>query len=148
MAVAASLAVGLAGYYSIVVENDAQPGSGPLAALDDGRMDAVLTRLPTGQEAVLGDSRIRAVGTYRLANGSICRDVVVDRKSESSEALLCRTGSSLAWALRVAVVSLPEADTYSPAATRNVVDAYLEREGAGSPVAGADERAILVGLRP
>ena len=147
VAVAASVALGLAGYWR-VVENAAQTGRGPLAVLDDGRMSTVLARLPTGQEETIDGKRVRAVGTYRLANGSICRDLVVESKPESSEVILCQAGPSLAWTLRVAVVAPSEADSYSPAAARDVVDSYLERQGAGSPATGAEERAVLPGLRP
>jgi anti-sigma factor RsiW len=149
--VAASVAViaGLVGYLSAPERAGLSPTSaGVLALLDDAKAGEVLSRLATGEAEVIGDVRVHAVGTYRLQDGAVCRDIALTGKVEAGEALACRGGSSGPWTLRVAVVEPAKPDTYAPAGGKDLVDAFLERAGAGSPVTGEAERALLSDLAP
>ena len=149
MAASIVAAAGLVGYLSASrgAGTLAQP-PGVLAILDDERVGAVLSRLPTGQDERIDGMRLRAVGTYRLANGGVCRDLVVERQVEAGEVVACRNGPAAAWEMRLGIVSPNTPDTYAPAGGKDLVDAFLDREGAGSPVAGEAEKALLAGKAP
>jgi hypothetical protein len=149
--IAASVAViaGLAGYLSAAGRAGLSPTSaGVLASLDGAKAGEVLSRLPTGEAQVIGDVRVHAVGTYRLQDGAVCRDIALTGKVEAGEAVACRRGSSGAWTVRVAIIEPAKPDTYAPAGGKDLVDAFLERAGAGSPIAGEAERALLSGEAP
>jgi hypothetical protein len=149
--VAASIAViaGLAGYLSAPERASLSPTSaGVLALLADAKAGDVLSRLPTGEAEMVGDVRVHAVGTYRLHDGAVCRDIALTGKTEAGEAVACRGATSGAWTLRVATVDPAKPDSYAPAGSKDLVDAFLERAGAGSPVTGDSERALLSGKAP
>jgi len=146
--VAASVAViaGLAGYLSAPERAGlGSTSAGMLALLDDPKAGEILSRLPTGEAEVIGDVRVHAVGTYRLQDGAICRDIALTGKAEAGEAVACRGDGSGTWTVRVAIVDPAKPDTYAPAGGKDLVDAFLERAGAGSPVTGEAERALLSG---
>jgi hypothetical protein len=138
---------GVAGYLSAPERADSG-AAGMLALVDNARTGEVLSRLPTGDAETIGKVRVHAVGTYRLQDGSVCRDLAMARNGEAGEVVACRGGNSGAWTVRVAIVDPAKPDSYAPAGGKDLIDAFLERAGAGSPITGEAERALLSGKAP
>jgi hypothetical protein len=144
LAASVAAVAGVAGYLS-APERAGSSAAGMLALLDDAGTGEVLSRLPTGEAETIGDVRVHAVGTYRLQDGTVCRDIAMAGKGEAGEAVACRGAGSGPWTVRVAIVDPAKPDTYAPAGGKDLVDTFLERAGAGSPVMGEAERALLSG---
>lgn len=150
MPLAASLAAivfGLGGYL-IGTGGGSAPQGFAVAGLGSPALSEALGRVPSGQEAVLANSggRLRAVASFRDANGVLCREFEVDTAAESSVvSVACREDG--AWSVRFAVVAPVRDGGYAPASSMEALDAYLASAGVHEPLSPADEAAALAGGR-
>ena len=140
MALAASLAaVAVAsGYF---VGRQSQPEAGRLAHLEDPLVFKELSRLESGRDAELPVGRLRMISTYRLQNGSLCREFRLQSTSTSTDAIACRTDE---WNVTFAMAEPTKSAEYVPSSGGDLVDAYLGNLGAGNPLEGEAEAKALV----
>jgi hypothetical protein len=136
---------GLAGYLLAPGHLSVPPANGLVALLELPETGSALSTVLTGETKSLGGGRLRAIATYRLPDGAVCRDVVLDRNDEAAEAVACRSTSEQRWKLRVAVLTDAGGDGYAPASGKSVIDSFLELQGAQSPTTGEAERKLLQG---
>jgi hypothetical protein len=140
MALAASLAaVAVAtGYFA---GRQAQPEAGRLAHLEDPLVFTELSRLESGREAELPVGRLRVISTYRLQNGSLCREFRLQSTSTATDAVACRNDE---WNVTFALTEPTKSAEYVPSSGDGLMDAYLGRLGAGTPLEGEAEAKALV----
>ena len=136
---------GLAGYLLAPRHLPVPAADGLVALLELPDTASALSTVPTGETKALAGGRLRAIATYRLPDGAVCRDVVLDRNDETAEAIACRSTPAQGWKLRVAVLSDGGGDGYAPASGKSVIDSFLEQQGAETPATGEAERSLLQG---
>jgi hypothetical protein len=136
----AALAIAGVGYFAGQQNIPSPYASGLVARLEDPLVHQVLDTGGSGQEAELAIGRIRMVSTYRLANGSLCREFTLQAASGKAAAIACRTDD---WKITFALAS-PAADTaYTPSSGGDLMAAYLQDIGVGEPLLGATETKAL-----
>jgi hypothetical protein len=141
MALAASFAaVAVAtGYFA---GRQSQPEAGRLADLENPLVFRELSRLESGREAELPVGRLRVISTYKLQNGSICREFRLQSTSTAADAVACRADE---WNVTFALAKPAKSAEYVPSSGGDLVDAYLGNLGAGNPLDGEAEAKALVG---
>ncbi len=102
-------------------------------------MLAALQTTASGDRRDIAGGNVRPLATYRLANGTLCRDFVVALAAGSVEGLACRGKE---WRI-VAAVGASGGEGYVPASGENLIDGYLQSLDAGEPVSAADEARLL-----
>ncbi|MDF2618439.1 MAG: hypothetical protein K0S00_1098 [Xanthobacteraceae bacterium] len=107
--------------------------------IDDPAVLAALQTTASGDRADIAGGNVRPLATYRLANGTLCRDFVVALAAASVEGLACRGKE---WRI-VAAVGASGGEGYVPASGENLIDGYLKSLDAGEPVSAADEARLL-----
>jgi hypothetical protein len=145
MALAASLAsfaVAL-GYF---VGRQASEGAGSLIAqLDDPLVRRELSLTESGREVQLPVGRLRVISTYRLANGSLCREFKLQSASGSADAVACRTDD---WNLTFALAGPAGNTDYAPSSGSDPMATYLQAAGAGEPLVDeAEAKALAEAMR-
>jgi hypothetical protein len=140
MALAASFAAVAvaAGYFA---GWQSQPEAGRFAHLEDPLVFRELSRLESGREAELPVGRLRVISTYRLQDGSLCREFRLQSTSTATDAVACRTDE---WNVTLALAEPTKSAEYVPSSGGDLVDAYLGNLGAGSPLEGEAEAKALV----
>jgi hypothetical protein len=140
MALAASFAaVAVAlGYF---IGWQSQPETGRLAHLEDPLVFRELSRLESGREAELPVGRLRVISTYRLQDGSLCREFRLQSTSTATNAVACRTDD---WNVTFALADPAKSAEYVPSSGGDLVDAYLGNLGATNPLEGEAEAKALV----
>jgi hypothetical protein len=119
--------------------------SGPIAHLEDPLVDSALSRNASGQEEGLPFGRMRVISTYRLANGSLCREFRLQAPSGAADAVACRTSG---WTVTFAVASAAADGVYTPSDGSDLIATYLQNAGAGAPLLDAAEiKALTEGSR-
>ena len=140
MALAASFAaVAIAAGYFIRWQS--QPEAGRFAHLEDPLVFRELSRLESGREAALPVGRLRVISTYRLPDGSLCREFRLQSTSTATDAVACRTDE---WNVTFALAEPTKSAEYVPSSGGDLVDTYLGTLGAGSPLEGEAEAKALV----
>jgi len=139
----AAIAVATGGY--LVGQRGAEPSlSGPIAQLAAPEVRRALSETPSGQDRDLPFGRMRVISTFRMADGSLCREFKLEAASGSSEAVACRDRD---WTVRFAVASGATNDSYVPSDGADLMAGYLQDVGAGAPLVGAEEIEALSGAR-
>lgn len=139
----AAIVFGLGGYLAGTGTRDAPQGFA-VAGLSSPALSEALGRVPSGEESVLAGSndRLRAVASFRDANGALCREFEVDTAGGSSVvSVACRADG--AWSVRFAVVAPVRDGGYAPASSMEALDAYLASAGAHEPLSREDEAEAL-----
>lgn len=112
---------------------------------DQADLVDAIDSVPSGGERQLsrGDS-FRAIATFALEDGTLCREFEV-AGSSTVIAVACRQDG--AWQTRFTVASQASGQDYTPAASLDVLQAYLTAVGAQAPLDAAAEAAALDELR-
>lgn len=140
VALAASLAaIALAlGYF---VGWQAEPGTGGLIAqLESPLVHHELNSSASGKDVELPFGRMRVISTYRLANGSLCREFQLRSLTEAAEAVACRNSH---WNATFALASPISDAGYTPSGGGDPMAAYLQGIGAGQPLVDEAEARAL-----
>ena len=111
-------------------------------------LTAALDAVPSGEGAVLAEGEFTAIATYRIADGSICREYERHGTAQTTiAAIACREDGT--WRNRFATELGQSADGYVPAsADTEGLDAALAGMGAGDPLTPGEETQALRALRP
>jgi hypothetical protein len=140
MALAASIAaIALAlGYFA---GWHSGPGTGGLIAqLESPLVHHELNRSASGKDVELPFGRLRVISTYRLANGSLCREFRLQSSTETAEAVACRNGE---WNATFVLASAVNNAEYTPSGGGDPMVAYLQSIGAGQPLVDEAETRAL-----
>jgi hypothetical protein len=142
LAMAASIVVlaGTLGYFAGREGLLLPRASGPMAHLEDPLVDSALSRNASGQEEGLPFGRMRVISTYRLANGSLCREFRLQAPAGAADAVACRTGG---WTVTFAIASAAADGAYTPSDGSDLIATYLQNAGAGAPLLDAAEIKAL-----
>jgi hypothetical protein len=116
------------------------PARTALSHLDDPDVSAALHKVASGERRSVAGGVLDPVATYRLEDGTLCRDYVLVAGQTKAEALACRHEG--AWRT-MAAITKPSSDAYVPASGETVIDAYLQEIKAGEPLSSEDEGRLL-----
>jgi hypothetical protein len=140
MALAASIAaIALALGYFMGWQGKPRP-DGLIAQLESPFVRHELNRSASGKDVELPFGRLRVISTYRLPNGSLCREFRLQSSTESAEAVACRNGE---WNATFALASTVNNAEYTPSGGGDPVAAYLQSIGAGQPLVDEAEARAL-----
>lgn len=140
VALAASLAVlAVALGYFAGRQTNGEDGS-LIAQLDSPLIQHELSHAESGWEVQLPMGQMRVISTYRLANGTLCREFKLQTGSDAAHAIACRTDE---WNLTFALAGAPSNADYMPSSGGDPVAAYLQSVGAGEPLVDEDEAKAL-----
>jgi hypothetical protein len=140
MALAASIAaIALALGYFMGWQGRPRP-DGLIAQLGSPLIRHELNRSASGKDVELPFGRLRVISTYRLPNGSLCREFRLQSSTESAEAVACRNGE---WNATFALASAVNNAEYTPSGGGDPVVAYLQSIGAGQPLVDEAEARAL-----
>jgi anti-sigma factor RsiW len=121
-----------------------------VAGLGDGAIPAALMSTPSGEETELtgAEERLRAIATFRSADGRLCREFEVDSAAAGTTTVTVACHAPGGWQVNFAAVSPLAGDGYAPASSMDALDAYLDGIDAGQPLSEAEESEALRGLQP
>lgn len=133
LAASAALAAGLIGYLAASGQRGAPDALASLAG-SPAALGRFLEETAEGQRRTFGTGQSAAAevtGTYRLADGRVCRAIRLDHAASGSaaEALSCRDRDR--WRLELAAPLRPADAGFRPAGAGLGVDAALDAAGAG-----------------
>lgn len=137
---AALAAAAVVGFVAATTITGPAPGGYPPVAIA-----AASGALSTGETAQLADATVTVAGTYATAEG-YCRVLGIVQEAEGWRAIACGAGG--AWSVRMIVAdSAIAAGGYTPASggVAESIDAFLDGEGAGSPLDAGAEAAAMAG---
>ena len=141
-ALAASIAaIGLALGY-VAGSWGAPEAGGLMAQLESPVVHRELSRTPSGDDVELPVGRLRVISTYRLADGSLCREFRLQSSGQTAEAVACRNGG---WSTTFAMAGAANDTTYTPSGGGDPMAAYLQDINAGEPLVGETEARALAG---
>jgi hypothetical protein len=142
LAMAASIAaIAIATFSYLAGRQSVSPSlHGPVAHLSDPEVSRTLSESASGQDRDLSFGRIRVVSTFRVANGSLCREFNLHTSSGSSDAVACHANG---WMITFAVASASPKDAYVPSDGADLMASYLQSSGAGEPLLNAAEMQAL-----
>lgn len=130
----AGIAAGVTGF--LVGQDSTRPLSAVAALASTGA--AALAGLDTardGQSVLLGSGLAASVsGSYRVADGNICRTLSVnhERSSTLADGVACR--NTTGWRVELALPRDAPSSTYRPASGHGPIEALLEARGAQQPL--------------
>ncbi|EIM24808.1 anti-sigma factor family protein [Microvirga lotononidis] len=140
MALAASIAaVALSlGYFA--GSREGAGAGGLMAQLETPAVHRTLSTIASGQDVELPFGRLRVISTYRLADGSLCREFRLQAAKEATNAVACRRND---WNTTFAVaIAVTEAE-YAPSDGDDLMTTYLRNISAGEALMGdAEARAL------
>jgi len=140
MALAASIVMGALGLGYFVGRHDSPEANRLLAQLNNPDIYRELNTLASGQDVELPFGRLRVISTYRVANGSLCREFRLQSRTETAEAVACRNGE---WSVNFALAGPAKASAYVPSGESDLVATYLQSMGASGPLVDeAEVRAL------
>lgn len=148
LAASLALAVGLGAGLMLSPAPDAGFGSIEIAALTDAQMIAALDTVPSGEDTFLASgARIVPIATFLDGTEALCREFEFDRTDGMTiVSVACQRDGQ--WDVQMAVEAAASTDTgYAPAASLDVLDAYLSANDAGPPMDLEAEAAALQALR-
>lgn len=135
----AALAIATGGY--LAGRQGLQPSSsGPIANLAAPEVSRTLSESPSGQDQDLPFGRMRVISTFRMANGSLCREFKLQMSSGTSDAVACRDRD---WVITFAIASAATSEVYVPSGGADLLSSYLQNAGAGEPLLGSAEMKAL-----
>ena len=140
MALAASIAaVALAlGYFA---GWQGRPGTdGLMGQLESPLVHRELSRIASGKDVELPFGRLRVISTYRLANGSLCREFRLQSSTAAAEAVACRNGE---WNATIALAKAINDAEFTPSGGGEPMATYLESIGADRPLVDEAEARAL-----
>ncbi|MDO5632317.1 MAG: hypothetical protein Q4G22_10820 [Paracoccus sp. (in: a-proteobacteria)] len=144
-AIAASVAAAavMIGYAAGLFGPGPTPAPGGLSA----PLIAALEGVPSGEGTVLEDGEFTAIASYRIADGTICREYERHGTAQTAVvAVACRENGG--WSNRFATDFGQSADGYVPASSEiEGLDAALADMGAGDPLDPTEETEALRALR-
>ncbi len=111
-----------------------------IAQLDHPLVRSELSRIPSGGEVELPAGRMRVISTYRVANGSLCREFRLQASSGAANAVACHKGE---WNVAFAVTGTVNPAEYIPSDGSDLTASYLQNAGAGEPLVEAAEMKAL-----
>jgi hypothetical protein len=120
------------------------PFLGPVALLSSVEVASALSEIPSGQDRDLSLGRIRVISTFRVANGSLCRELKLQAPSGASDAVACHDNG---WKIRFAVESTSPGNAYVPSDGADLMESYLQHADAGEPLINTAEAQALDDLR-
>ena len=143
MALAACLATiaVAAGYF---MGRQADRHAGQVAQLEDPLIQGELSRLESGRDVELPLGRFRVISTYRLANGTLCREFELNSPSRATDAVACRENE---WNVTFAVSNPAKGPDYTPSSGGDLMDSFLQNLGAGKPLEEKAEAKALAELK-
>ncbi len=147
MGIAASLAllaVGLGGY-SVGRNENSGTGLAQLAAGEvmPARINTLLNTESSGNERAITGGRFRIIASFRVEDGSLCREFEFDTSSgDAVTALACRESAN-DWRTRIAVSIRQDQAGYAPASSLAALESYINAIGAGEALSLAAEKAAL-----
>jgi hypothetical protein len=111
-----------------------------IAQLDHPLIRSELSRVASGRDVELPAGRMRVISTYRLPDGSLCREFRLQATSGAANAIACHQGR---WNVALAVTSPPNDAGYIPSDGTDLTATYLQNAGAGEPlVEDAEAKAL------
>lgn len=135
----AALALATGGYLAGRQDHETS-SSGPIGQLGTPEVRRALSEGLSGQDQNLSIGRMRVISTFRIANGSLCREFKLQVLSGSSNAVACRERD---WVITFATTSAAANDAYVPSDGADLMASYLQNVGAGAPLLGSDESNAL-----
>jgi len=143
MALAASVAAlaVAAGYFA--GQRETLGSNGLVAQLESPSVRHALSTVASGQDVELPTGRLRVISSYRLANGSLCREFKFQASSGAAgaaDAIACRRGE---WTVDFAAAKPVGSADYTPSDGADPVSAYLQSVNAGDPLVDAAEALAL-----
>ena len=140
MALAASVAAlaVAAGYFA--GQREASGSNGLIAQLESPSVRHALSTAASGQDVELPTGRLRVISSYRLANGSLCREFKLQGAAGAADAIACRRGE---WNVDFAAAKPAGSADYIPSDGADPVSAYLQSVNAGDPLVDAAEAQAL-----
>jgi hypothetical protein len=140
MALAASVAAlaVAAGYFA--GQRETLGSNGLVAQLESPSVRHALSTVASGQDVELPTGRLRVISSYRLANGSLCREFKFQASSGAADAIACRRGE---WTVDFAAAKPVGSADYTPSDGADPVSAYLQSVNAGDPLVDAAEAQAL-----
>jgi hypothetical protein len=111
-----------------------------IAQLEHPTVRDALSRMASGSEDALPVGRMRVISTYRLANGSLCREFRLQASSGAADAVACHSGQ---WNVTFALASVAPDSGYVPSDGADLTTSYLESMAAGEPIMDAAEAKAL-----
>jgi hypothetical protein len=114
--------------------------NGLIAQLESPIVRQELNTTASGKDVDLPFGRLRVISTYRLANGSVCREFRLQSSIEKTEAVACRNGE---WNTTFALADPVNDAGYLPSAGGDSIAAYLHNIGAGQPLVDDAEAKAL-----
>jgi len=143
-ATVAAVAVATAGYLA-GRQGLPSPPSDPMAYLAAPEVSRALSGSLSGQEQDLPFGRIRLISTFRMADGSLCREFKLQAPSGTADAVACRANE---WLITFALASGTTGGAYVPSSGGDLMAGYLQNIGAGQPLLDAAEIEALREARP
>ncbi len=141
---AASLALaigGLGGFYAAgTIQGD---NSVHVAAAAEPYVSEVLNSAAQGESrALAGKGTLRAIATFRDAEGALCREFEHDRTDGSAiVAVACHEQE--AWQIRIAVAASRAGGEFAPASSLESIEAYMSATGASPALSLSEEEKAL-----
>jgi len=139
-ALAASIVVGALGLGYLAGRHDRPAASRLMAQLDNPDIYRELNVMASGNDVELPFGRLRVISTYRIANGSLCREFRLQSRTETAEAVACRKGE---WSVNFALVRPANTSAYVPSGESDLVASYLQSVGASGPLVDEAEVKAL-----
>lgn len=140
MALAASIVASALGLGYFVGRHDRSEEHRLLAQLDNPTVYRELNTIASGKDVELPFGRLRAISTYRIANGSLCREFRLQSRAEAAEAVACRNGE---WSVTFALAGPIKSSDYVPSGESDLIAAYLQGMSAGQPLVDEAEVKAL-----
>jgi hypothetical protein len=144
VAASAVIFAGASLYAATLMRHEAGAGAGVslVSRIEAPRVQRLLNSLPAGAEETEDGVTLRALATYRLPSGRICRSFSLTREAQGADAVSCREGQH--WNFTVASATEPQ--TYIPANGANPISGYLESAEAGEALSGEEEARLFAEL--
>ena len=145
IALAASIVAGSLGLGYFVGRQDRSEANRLMAQLDNPVVHRELNTIASGKNVELPFGRLRVISTYRVANGSLCREFRLQSRAEEAQAVACRNGG---WNVKFALAGPSKSSEYVPSGESDLVTAYLQSMNAGQPIVDeAEVRALSESAR-
>ncbi len=148
--VAASIALLVGAVSGFVAAEISRPATvpAPFAAAGPAApaLAEALFTVPSGTAGDLpGGARLAPVTSFRLPDGTLCREVEIAGPAAAATAVACRAGDG--WRVHLALSggsgAAGEEGAFRPASGLGAIDAYLAEAGAGPPLSPEEEASAL-----
>jgi anti-sigma factor RsiW len=126
---------------NLAVEGEAVSVAGHL----NDELRRALGKVPTGEETVTSAGKFRAIASFRVKDGRLCREF--EKTSRSGLAIVgvaCNLEGQ--WSVETILASTQSEGGYAPASSLEAIDAYLASVGAGEILSPSDEKSALEAL--